>query len=598
MKAKLCTLLFSVILFGIISVYSQSGINAFQDDMVITVSPKGQGDWVKLSQAIESLNNVKSPEKYIIKLMAGEHSENLKIDKPVKIIGDDNNEKVEIVGNLTFVEGGEVVISNCNLKGKIEFDIQSKDIMIEIANNRFVNSDINIKVDQIRGITFLKKPYCKTILNFANNILHSSNLYLDINYKDKKNKYSIIKPDYLQLSIRNNIFAQSSRSLNVNIEGNISEKKIVCEVIHNIFYKNVSAISSQSKQIEVVFNNFWANNSASEGAQLGLGNTFIDPNFVNIEKWDFRTREILLLKGGKEGGKIGLISDDFPNFNSTNQPVEYMTSKPISIDLEGRFNEDVANIPKSKAKRPNAFAVIIGMPDAKNALNDAILMEAYFREVFGINEKNIIRITQSTLGRNDIIKFFRQELLKAINSQTDLYVYYSGHGVTDEAGNTYILPTDGDPNPALVPALCYSFTDLYEALNNLNAQNVTVIIDACFSGTDKENQPLYYAAKGQSKPEIREAYRTYNNFIVITSSAGNQTSRLMLEMDYSLFTYYFAAALKGFSDIDQNGKITLNEIIGYVVPNVESYSYKVYGTKQTPTFWASDGDFDRVIIKY
>lgn len=307
----------------------------------------------------------------------------------------------------------------------------------------------------------------------------------------------------------------------------------------------------------------------------------------------------------------------FDKYGFTNQTVDFAINKEIvsiPIPLPKRDVQlpivspdypDVTNPVKSGSIRKNAIAIIIGMPDAKNAFNDTELMRIYFGDVFGIPEDRIRVIPESQLNRKDFIIYFTDILPNSVNSQTEIFIYYSGHIVFDNDNNTYILPKDGRYNNEVVkkyvPDLCYSLTAFYESLYKLNAKHTTVIIDACFSGFDKSDNILYADVlwkKGQSRPKINEAFRQYKNFTLITSSSKNQASWAMKDGEYSLFTLYFTAGLKGLADVNKkDGGITFREIMDYAIPNVEAQSEK-YGEVQTPSFWTSDGDFNKIIIKY
>ena len=69
----------------------------------------------------------------------------------------------------------------------------------------------------------------------------------------------------------------------------------------------------------------------------------------------------------------------------------------------------------------------------------------------------------------------------AMAADTDVFVYYSGHGfpgLTDHKG--YLLPVDADPN--IAEGTGYGLDMLIGNLQAMGARSVTVVIDACFSG--------------------------------------------------------------------------------------------------------------------
>ena len=97
-------------------------------------------------------------------------------------------------------------------------------------------------------------------------------------------------------------------------------------------------------------------------------------------------------------------------------------------------------------------------------------------------------------------------------------------------------------------------------------------------------------------PFPEDSQRHLGDFTVIASSMGSQTRWTIQDTEYGLFTYYLAAALKGYADKNNNGEVTLGEIRDYVVENVEPRS-DILGGKQRPAFWTNDGNFDKIFLK-
>ncbi len=260
-----------------------------------------------------------------------------------------------------------------------------------------------------------------------------------------------------------------------------------------------------------------------------------------------------------------------------------------------KFTEDVEDIPEAKSKRENALAVIIGMPNAENAVNDAGLMKTYFENVLGIPGRDIKVFVQG-MNRNDFVSMFEQKIGNSVDENTELFVFYSGHGIVDEEDNWHLLPLDGSTSPRLIHKTCYPLADLYDALALLNARTKTIILNTCFSGKIREGGALAGGSEGKPFPVPADSHQHHGDFTVIASSTGSQTSWAIQDTDYGLFTYYFAAALKGHADNNKNGEVTLGEIRDYVVEKVEPRS-EILGRKQKPTFWTSGRNFDKVFVE-
>jgi len=267
---------------------------------------------------------------------------------------------------------------------------------------------------------------------------------------------------------------------------------------------------------------------------------------------------------------------------------------------------DIKQVPPSKMHRPNSVAVVMGIEKYKYfapapyADQDAEIMKKYFREVLGV-EKVFLYTNDEVSG------FFFQnifnpeygELQKAIvKGKTDLFVFYSGHGMPSKDGTkVYLFPSDGRIEALQTQG--YNLNTFYKNLEALGARTTTVFIDACFSGVSRptETQEIQnlVAMKGVAiKPKVEQPWENNPDFTVFTSSSFDETSLGFDPSQTGLFTYYVCAGLQGAADLNKDGKITAGELSDYVIENVVSTSKKIMG-KQTPVFY---GNKEEVITEY
>ncbi len=260
---------------------------------------------------------------------------------------------------------------------------------------------------------------------------------------------------------------------------------------------------------------------------------------------------------------------------------------------------DIRQVSPSKTHRLNAVAIVIGIEQYKNfapapyAANDANIMKDYFKNILGINKVY-------TYTDDDVSGFFFDntfnpeygELQKAIvKGQTDLFVFYSGHGMPSKDGETvYLFPSDG--RMEALDRQGYDLNKFYQNLESLGAKSVTIFLDACFSGVSRttetyETQNLV-AMKGVSiKPKIMQPWQDNPNFTVFSSSGYEETSLGFDLAETGLFTYFVCAGLMGNADTDKNQKITSKELKDYVSKNVKETSIKIHGI-QTPQFHGNE----------
>lgn len=224
----------------------------------------------------------------------------------------------------------------------------------------------------------------------------------------------------------------------------------------------------------------------------------------------------------------------------------------------------------------NDLAVIIGiegyqsLPKSDYSYDDARLVKDYVKAL-GFKERNIELITEEKATLSGIVKTVEVWLKNKAKPQSRVFVYYSGHGAPDpSSGEAYLVPYDGDPNYLSVTG--YSLKRLYASLGKLREAEVTVVIDACFSGTGgrsvlaKGARPLVMMTENLTLP---------SNMAVLSATQGSQISTSSPDRGHGIFTYYFLKALK-------DGNKDLGEIYGYLKPLVEDDA-KALNVQQSPS---------------
>jgi len=282
-----------------------------------------------------------------------------------------------------------------------------------------------------------------------------------------------------------------------------------------------------------------------------------------------------------------------------------VNSKKIQANIGNII--DIKTVNRSISVRKNAIAVVLGISKYENmapapyADNDATIMAQYFEKVLGITPENIYVYQNEKANSAKFKKLFSTsdagELKKGIlKDDTEIFVFYSGHGVPDKSGeNVYLFPYDGEKDA--LDEFAYNLNTFYENLNALHAKHVTIFIDACFSGFSKSSASLssknLVAQKGV-KIKPKQMWQGNSNFTVFTSSTAEETSLGLDATETGLFTYYLCAGMQGKADSNNDKKITNGELKDYVIENVKTTSVKISGL-QTPEFYGNEDD---VLIEY
>lgn len=254
----------------------------------------------------------------------------------------------------------------------------------------------------------------------------------------------------------------------------------------------------------------------------------------------------------------------------------------VSSPVTGKSDID-QNIPTTGVSADNTFAVIIANENyavetqVEYAINDGRAFKEYCRKTLGLPDLNIHYSENAT--KNNIVAEIDwiSKVAEAFGSDAKVIIYYAGHGIPDEqTGNAYLLPVDGVGTNVKTG---YALSILYEQLSALPASNVTVLMDACFSGT-KRGEGMLTNARGVAIKSNASAPK--GNLVVFSAAQGDETAYPYKEKGHGLFTYFLLKKLQ-----ESKGNCTLSELNNYVKQQVARHSILVNGKSQTPTVTAS-----------
>ena len=246
------------------------------------------------------------------------------------------------------------------------------------------------------------------------------------------------------------------------------------------------------------------------------------------------------------------------------------------VSLISKVDKD---IPVTNKKNSNTFAVIIANEDYQSvadvpfALNDGNIFREYCLKTLGIPEKQIKYIPNATGNQIKAQVGWLKTICEVFGEDAQIIFYYSGHGIPDERNKTaYLLPVDGIGTDVTTG---YKLDDLYTALGNIPSKNVTVFMDACFSGnTRKDGKEMLVAAKGVAIKT--RSGMPQGNMVVFSAAQGDETAYPDYEEKHGMFTYYLLKKLQ-----ETEGYVTLQELGEFIIENVRKKSV-VNGKLQTP----------------
>ncbi len=352
---------------------------------------------------------------------------------------------------------------------------------------------------------------------------------------------------------------------------------------------------------------------AKQSSKLSLQTTTTNPDANGVVIISVRTNaDISSLKvngeeqGGKSDGnyiikKVARVGQDTNyvitavdtngNTDSTTITVARQTVSPSSNQSASLKPENIKRAPAR-----DAVAIIIGIqnykrvPKADYADNDAKEFYEYAIRGLGIKPENIKLLVDEDADEVNIVKAFENWLPLQVNkNKTDVYVFYSGHGLPSSDGKSlYFLPHGVDKE--LLSRTAVGQTEVVSALVASKPKSVTMFIDACYSGQTRGGETLLASAKPIALKTDTNVFPS--NFTVITASANDQISSSSPELKHGIFSFYLMKGMEGDADGNKDGKITAGEMQEYLSDKVSRQAMSMSRKQETQLV----GDANKVLM--
>lgn len=357
------------------------------------------------------------------------------------------------------------------------------------------------------------------------------------------------KPFSLQVIVQNTDQGTAENiKVGITIPDNVNR---IGREMDNVTIASLQAGESRTLEYELI-----ANQEAAEKMNIQIA--------LSEKQGKFAENATIPLQFGQHiGGSIAM------NVQRQDHEVEIKRASLISAVDE--------NIPISNKKNTNTFAVIIANENYQSvasvpfALNDGNIFREYCLKTLGIPEKQIKYVPNAT-GNQIKAQVNWLQTICEVFEDAQIIFYYAGHGIPDESSRTaYLLPVDGLGTDVTTG---YKLDDLYSALGNIPANNVTVFMDACFSGSKRE-QGMLASARGVAIKA--RSGMPQGNMVVFTAAQGDETAYPNNDEKHGMFTYFLLKKLQ-----ETKGDVTLQELGEYITKNVSQQSILLIGKSQTP----------------
>ena len=183
-----------------------------------------------------------------------------------------------------------------------------------------------------------------------------------------------------------------------------------------------------------------------------------------------------------------------------------------------------------------------------------------------------------------------ESLIQSTNSQSTIFVYFSGHGgraLENGDWRTYLCPREADPDDLLHTAI--SGDEFSALLAAIPARKLLVMLDACHAAGSAELKAINGTVvwKAGLPDGYYEALSQGSGRIVIASSREDQFSYVRPQGDLSLFTHHLLQALSGRAAVRGDGLIHVLDVFHHVNEAVQADE-----PKQTPILKVKDLDLN------
>ena len=297
--------------------------------------------------------------------------------------------------------------------------------------------------------------------------------------------------------------------------------------------------------------------------------------FVNVGETSFQI--VATDRFGEKHTKSVTVTRDFDR----KPPKELKKLNPLAVN--------------ARAPR-DAVMIVVGIeqyrrvPSADFANRDASVFLDYGIRALGVPRGNVWLALDKEADSIEIIRAFRNWLPTRVNKgKTDVYVFYSGHGLpSDDGESLFLLPYEVDRE--LLERTAISQKEIVDAIQRTSPRSVTMFIDSCYSGQSRTGETLLASARPLAVKAKQSSFPS--NFTVISASAPDQISSSSPELKHGIFSYYLMRGMEGEADANGDKQITVGEMQTYLAENVTRRAMGMNRTQQPQVV----GDKSRVLV--
>jgi hypothetical protein len=220
----------------------------------------------------------------------------------------------------------------------------------------------------------------------------------------------------------------------------------------------------------------------------------------------------------------------------------YQVYKFLYLDTEKNNKESFWN----EVDLGKYYALIISnnryrlLPNLENAENDGNKIAAILSQQYNFEVNHL-----KNASEDQIYNAF--SVLKKLDKNTNILIYYSGHGKIDTEANTgYWLPIDAHNERK---SKWISDEDIKAELRTFNAKHILVIADSCFSGTILKREIEQFDTENFIELSMLSELAKIKTRLAITSGGESPVIDKKGNSEHSVFAKELIQILKENEDV-------------------------------------------------
>lgn len=246
---------------------------------------------------------------------------------------------------------------------------------------------------------------------------------------------------------------------------------------------------------------------------------------------------------------------------------------------------------------PNTVAVVIGIEKYEKVVSspysnlDAKYFSQYVKKV--ARPQNIITLVDEKATMTEslaaLVKHLKSKVKK---NETDVYIFFSGHGLAANENDLYLMAKDSDSD--LLEYTALNRKKIINILADFKPKSVTMFLDTCYSGVSRKGEQLVASAR-PIRVKVTDDLDIPNNFNIFSASQATQISSSMDKAKQGIFSYYLMKGLEGNADSNRDRSITNKEMFNYLQNQVSQKALEIYSREQLPAFTGSP---EKILWRY